>query len=76
MRQGRVVCLKCQRVINGRIPRGGDGGVLYPFRHKRFTQRLVGEKYCPGSDLPARPYGRKVAMAPEQPTKEATEPAT
>ena len=29
----RVKCSVCDRIVNGRVPAGGDGSALKPYRH-------------------------------------------
>ncbi len=29
----KVECAVCDRVVSGRVPKGGDGSMLVPYRH-------------------------------------------
>lgn len=40
-----VKCAVCSRIIKGRVPKGGDGSVLYPYKHKGLPR---GYDYCAG----------------------------
>ncbi|MCR6673254.1 hypothetical protein [Devosia ginsengisoli] len=31
---GRVMCRVCGKIVNGRVPAGGDGSALFPWRHR------------------------------------------
>lgn len=57
----RVICSVCKMRYKGKIPKGGDGSVVFPRKHYRKIP-LVGpfgilpwtdKERCPGSFLPA-----------------------
>ena len=52
-----VTCVICKKQICGHIPKGGDGSVIFPYRHKVNITGLSWDgkprkEYCPGSTLP------------------------
>jgi len=63
----RVTCTWCHRRYVGRIPRGGDGSVLFPRKHKikRRERTSVFPTYktivevCKGSFIAAEEYMRE-----------------
>jgi len=46
----KVKCSVCGRIVSGRIPKGGDGSILFPYRHKKTINKdkLAWFEYCPG----------------------------
>jgi hypothetical protein len=43
-----VKCKHCTRMIKGRVPAGGDGSALFPYRHKNLSGRDCSGVYEPG----------------------------
>lgn len=42
---GKVTCSECGKVVSGRVPAGGDGSALFPWRHRaggKFGQICTG----------------------------------
>jgi hypothetical protein len=51
-----VTCVVCGRRFKGTVPKGGDGSILYPRKHRQFSRQtanlihMYGEiPYCSGS---------------------------
>lgn len=44
-----VRCSNCGRIIAGKIPKGGDGSVLIPYRHTRYNTVAQMSEECPGT---------------------------
>jgi hypothetical protein len=47
-----VECSVCYRIVGGRVPKGGDGSALIPYRHKH---RLSGVGNCNGHLFHGKP---------------------
>lgn len=47
MKHERVTCSVCGKSVAGHTPKGGDGSVLFAFRHRR-----AGGSLCPGTYRP------------------------
>lgn len=53
-----VTCNVCEKYIAGKVPKGGDGSVLFPRRHAPLYPSVSGQTpaVCSGSFQPAREY--------------------
>jgi hypothetical protein len=49
-----VECSVCHRIVRGRVPRGGDGSALVPYRHKHQIARD-----CNGHLFHGKPVGAR-----------------
>jgi len=52
LKHEHVRCSVCRSVFKGRIPKGGDGSALVPYRHSRIVSEFPHHdrlETCPGS---------------------------
>ncbi len=61
-RDGYVTCAVCHKRYKGKVPKGGDGSVLFPYKHRQvdsygdFGQYSITTSTCPGSFQAALEY--------------------
>lgn len=54
-----VTCAVCGYKFKGKVPKGGDGSVLFPYKHYQkiyYPLRRVSNTVCPGSYREAKEY--------------------
>ena len=53
----KVICSKCGNEYKSKIPKGGDGSILFPYKHNKPEHDFLGvleKQVCDGSYLPAK----------------------